>query len=94
MIPFYDRQIETALLEVDHGTIEAAQAMGISPAGIVFRVYLIEGLPSIVRFSAVTIINLIGLTTMAGAIGAGGIGTMAIQRGITVFRQMSQLLPL
>lgn len=94
MIPFYDRQIETALLEVDHGTIEAAQAMGISPAGIVFRVYLIEGLPSIVRVSAVTIINLIGLTTMAGAIGAGGIGTMAIQRGITVFRQMSQLLPL
>lgn len=59
VIPFFARQIENALLEVDPGVIEAAEAMGTSPLGIIFRVYLIEGLPSIIRVSAVTIINLI-----------------------------------
>ncbi|MGK0552377.1 methionine ABC transporter permease [Enterococcus faecalis] len=86
VIPFFARQIENALLEVDPGVIEAAQAMGTSPAGIIFRVYLIEGLPSIVRVSAVTVINLIGLTAMAGAIGAGGLGNLAIARGYNRFQ--------
>ena len=80
-VPFYSRQIQNALLEVDKGVIEAAEAMGSSPIEIIFRVYLKEGLPSIIRVSSVTIINLIGLTTMAGAIGGGGLGNLAIARG-------------
>lgn len=80
-VPFYSKQIQNALLEVDSGVIEAAEAMGSSPAEIIFRVYLKEGLPSIIRVSSVTIINLIGLTAMAGAIGGGGLGNLAITRG-------------
>jgi D-methionine transport system permease protein len=86
VIPFFARQIENALLEVDPGIIEAAEAMGTSSVGIIFRVYLVEGLPSIIRASAVTIINLIGLTAMAGAIGAGGLGNLAISRGYNRFQ--------
>ncbi len=86
VVPFYARQIENALLEVDPGVIEAAEAMGTSPLGIIFRVYLIEGLPSILRVSAVTIINLIGLTAMAGAVGGGGLGNLAITRGYNRFQ--------
>src|SRR5699024_8390640 len=71
-VPFYARQIQVALLEVDPGVIEAAQSMGSSPLEIIFRVYLKEGLTSIIRVSALTIINVIGLTTMAGAIGGEG----------------------
>lgn len=85
-MPFFARQVENALLEVDSGVVEAAEAMGTSPLGIIFRVYLIEGLPSIIRVSAVTIINLIGLTTMAGAVGAGGLGNLAISRGYNRFQ--------
>ena len=86
VIPFFARQIEIALLEVDPGVIEAAEAMGTSPLGIVFRVYLKEGLPGIVRVSALTIINVIGLTAMAGAVGAGGLGSLAITRGYNRFQ--------
>ncbi|MTD42381.1 ABC transporter permease subunit [Erwinia sp. CPCC 100877] len=86
VIPFFARQIENALLEVDPGVVEAAAAMGTSSLGIIFRVYLVEGLPSIIRVSSVTIINLIGLTAMAGAIGAGGLGNLAITRGYNRFQ--------
>lgn len=86
VVPFYARQIENTLLEVDPGVIEAAEAMGTSPLGILFRVYLIEGLPGIVRVSAVTIINIIGFTAMAGAVGAGGLGNLAITRGYNRFQ--------
>ena len=79
--PFYARQIENALAEVDGGIIEAAKSMGDSPSNIVFGVYLKEGLPAILRASAMTIISLIGLTAMAGAVGAGGLGNLAITRG-------------
>lgn len=86
VIPFFARQIEIALLEVDPGVIEAAEAMGTSPFGIIFRVYLLEGLPGIVRVSALTIINVIGLTAMAGAVGAGGLGSLAVTRGYNRFQ--------
>jgi ABC-type metal ion transport system, permease component len=86
VVPFFARQIEIALLEVDPGVIEAAQAMGTSPLGIIFRVYLLEGLPGIVRVSALTIINVIGLTAMAGAVGAGGLGSLAVTRGYNRFQ--------
>jgi D-methionine transport system permease protein len=81
IIPFYSRQVENALLEVDPGIVEAAESMGSSPLEIIFGVYLKEGLPSLVRVSAVSIINLIGLTTMAGVVGGGGLGDLAIARG-------------
>lgn len=86
VVPFFARQVENALLEVDPGGIEAAESMGTSPLGIVFRVYLIEGLPGIIRVSALTIINVIGLTAMAGAVGAGGLGNLAISRGYNRFQ--------
>lgn len=86
VVPFFAREVENALLEVDPGVIEAAESMGTSPIGIVFRVYLIEGLPGIIRVSALTIINVIGLTAMAGAVGAGGLGNLAISRGYNRFQ--------
>lgn len=85
-IPFYSRQIETALLNVDKGVIEAAKAMGSSPLEIIFRVYLREGLIGIIRVSQLTLISLIGLSALAGAIGAGGLGNLAISQGFNRYR--------
>ncbi len=85
-VPFFARQIQNALLEVDSGVIEAAESMGSSPLEIIFRVYLKEGLTAIIRVSSVTIINLIGLTAMAGAIGGGGLGNLATARGYNRFQ--------
>jgi D-methionine transport system permease protein len=79
--PFYARQIETALSEVDGGLVEAAQAMGDSPLQIIWRVYLRESIPSIVRVTTITLVSLIGLTAMAGTVGAGGLGDFAIRYG-------------
>ena len=72
--PFFARQVETALAGVDPGLIEAAKAMGCRPAGIILRVYLKEGAADIARGATITLINLIGLTAMAGYVGAGGLG--------------------
>ena len=85
IFPFYARQVQNALLDVDHGVIEAAESMGSSPMAIIFRIYLREGLAYIIRVSIVTIISLIGLTTMAGAIGSGGLGDVAINIGYARF---------
>lgn len=80
-VPFFARQIESAIAEVDMGLIEAAQSMGSSPLEIIFRIYLRESIPSIARVTMVTAVNLIGLTAMAGAVGAGGLGDFAIRYG-------------
>ena len=80
-VPFYTRQVETALADVDAGKIEAARSMGSGTLGIVFRVYLHEALPDLIRVTTITAISLIGLTTSAGAVGAGGIGSFAINYG-------------
>lgn len=85
IFPFYARQVQNALLDVDQGIVEADQSMGSSPIAIIFRVYLKEGLPDLIRVSIVTVISLIGLTTMAGAIGAGGLGDIAISIGYARF---------
>lgn len=85
-VPFYARQIENALIDVDKGVIEAARAMGNSPIEIIIRVYLREGLAGIIRVSQLTLISLIGLTAMAGAIGAGGLGDLAISQGYNRFQ--------
>ena len=80
-VPFYSRQVEVALSGVEEGKIEAARSMGSGTCGIIFRVYLHEALPDLIRVTTVTAISLIGLTTMAGAVGAGGIGSFAINYG-------------
>ena len=80
-VPFYTRQVEVALSSVDEGKLEAARSMGSGALGLVFRVYLHEAVPELVRVTTVTAISLIGLTTMAGAVGAGGIGSFAINYG-------------
>lgn len=80
-VPFFSRQIESALAELDPGLVEAAQSMGSGPIEIIFRVYLRECIPGIVRGTTITAISLIGLTAMAGAVGAGGLGDFAIRFG-------------
>ena len=80
-VPFFTRQIESALAEVDHGLIEAAESMGSSPWEIVFRVYLKESLSGIIRGVQITFVSLVGLTAMAGAVGGGGLGDFAIRYG-------------
>jgi D-methionine transport system permease protein len=73
--------MESALSEIDRGSIEAAQSIGTSPLGIIFRVYLKESIPGIIRGATITFISLVGLTAMAGAVGGGGLGDFAIRYG-------------
>ena len=80
-VPFYTRQVEVALAGVNEGKVEAARSMGSGTLGLIFRVYLHEAVPELIRVTTVTAISLIGLTTMAGAAGAGGIGSFAINYG-------------
>ncbi len=80
-VPFFARQVESALAHVKHGLIEAAEAMGKSPLSIIFTIYLHESIPAIARGTTITLINLIGLTAMAGYVGAGGLGDYAITWG-------------
>ena len=80
-VPFYTRQVEVALTGVNEGKVEAARSMGSGTLGLIFRVYLHEAVPELIRVTTVTAISLIGLTTMAGAVGAGGIGSFAINYG-------------
>ncbi|MFC4653350.1 methionine ABC transporter permease [Lactococcus nasutitermitis] len=85
VFPFYARQVQAALEAVDHGKVEAAQTVGADFIDIVFTVYLREELSGLIRVSTVTIISLIGLTAMAGAIGSGGLGNTAISYGYNRF---------
>lgn len=84
-IPFFARVAESALREVDRGLVEAAQAMGCSPWQIILKVLVPEALPSLVLGVALTIISLIGYSAMAGAIGGGGLGDLAIRYGYQRF---------
>lgn len=80
-VPFFTRQVEAALAGVLPGKLEAARSMGSGTLGLIFRVYLHEAVPDLVRVTTITAISLIGLTTMAGAVGAGGLGSFAINYG-------------
>ncbi len=84
--PFIARLVETALIEVDGGVIEAAQSMGATPWQIITKVMIPEAMPSITASITVTIINLIGCSAMAGAVGGGGLGDLAIRYGYQRFR--------
>lgn len=80
-IAFYARLVEGALCEVDAGIIEAAQAFGASPLRIIVSVLLREALPGFLRGLTVTVISLIGYSAMAGIVGGGGVGDLAIRFG-------------
>ncbi len=85
--PFFIRQVDMALTDIDNGLIEAAQSMGISPLGIIFRVYLKESIPALARSTTITAISLLGLTAMGGAVGGGGLGSFVIRYGHNRFYQ-------
>ena len=85
-VPFIGRQVETSLREVPHGLIEAALSMGATPIQIISRVLLPESMPSIVSQLTTVIIALVGESAMAGAIGGGGLGDLAIRYGYQRFR--------
>ncbi len=85
-IPFIGRQVETSLKEVPYGLIEAALSMGATPMQIISRVLLPESMPSIVAQLTTVVISLVGESAMAGAIGGGGLGDLAIRYGYQRFR--------
>ncbi|NLC63035.1 MAG: ABC transporter permease [Thermoanaerobacterales bacterium] len=84
-IPFMARITETALREVEKGIIEAAQSMGASPYQIITKVLIPEALPSMVSGITITAINLVGYTAMAGVLGGGGLGDLAVRYGYQRF---------
>ncbi len=84
--PFVARLVEQSLLEVDPGVIEAAQAMGASNMQIIRKVMLLEARPSLLNGAAVATINILGYTAMAGIVGAGGLGEIAIRFGLYRFQ--------
>ena len=84
--PFVARLVEQSLLEVDPGVIEAAQAMGASNFQIIRKVLLLEARPSLLNGAAVATINILGYTAMAGVVGAGGLGEIAIRYGLYRFQ--------
>ena len=84
--PFVARLVETSLKEVDPGVVQAARTMGSTNSQIVFKVLLPEALPSLISGLTLTIINLIGYSAMAGAVGGGGLGDLAIRYGYQRFR--------
>ncbi len=84
--PFVARVIESALKEVDPGVVQAARAMGSTNWQIIWKVLLPEAKPSLVSGITLTVINLIGYSAMAGAIGGGGLGDLAIRYGYQRFR--------
>ena len=85
-VPFIGRQVETSLAEVPYGLVEAALSMGATPLQIIRRVLLPEAMPSIVAQLTTVIISLVGESAMAGAIGGGGLGDLAIRYGYQRFR--------
>ena len=85
-VPFIGRQVETTLREVPHGLIEAALSMGATPMQIILRVLLPESMPGIVSQLTTVVIALVGESAMAGAIGGGGLGDLAIRYGYQRFR--------
>jgi D-methionine transport system permease protein len=83
--PLFARLAETAMREVDRGVIEAAEAIGASPFEIVVKVLVPEALPGIVAGVTVALVSLIGYSTMAGAVGGGGLGDLGVRYGYQRF---------
>lgn len=87
-VPFLARILENAMLEVDQGLVDAARSFGASDTQILFRVLLVEAVPSIINNTTLASINCVGATTMAGAVGAGGLGAVALNYGFYSFNDM------
>ena len=85
-IPFLSRLVETSIRDVDFGLVEAAESMGATPFQNIRKVLIPEALPTIINNITVLIVNLIGASAMAGAIGGGGLGDIAIRYGYQRFR--------
>lgn len=81
-IPFVARLVESAFAEVDEGLIKAAITMGATPTQIVRKVYLVESVPALIRLISLTMITLVGYAAMAGVVGGGGLGDIAIRYGL------------
>lgn len=84
-MPFIARIVDSALLEIQKGLIEAALAMGATPRQIILKVLLPEAFPSIINGLTLTVISLVGYSAMAGAVGGGGLGDLAIRYGYQRF---------
>lgn len=82
--PYIARMVESSLEEVDHGIIEAAQSMGSTNMQLIFKVLLPEAVPSLVNGAAISITTILGYTAMASAAGGGGLGALAIVKGLNV----------
>ena len=85
-IPMYARIVESSLLEIGKGKIEAAQAMGSTNINIIFKILLPETLPSLIRGFTVSVISVLSMTALAGMFGAGGIGDIAVRYGYQRFQ--------
>lgn len=79
--PFIARMVETSLAEVDAGVVEAARSMGASPLQTIWKVYLPEATPSLVLGGAISIVTILGYSAIAGTVGAGGLGDIAVRYG-------------
>lgn len=84
--PFVARLIESALKEVDNGVVEAAKSFGASDFQIIFKVMVVEALPAIISAITLTLITVVGFSAMAGAVGGGGLGDVAIKYGYYRFQ--------
>ena len=84
-IPYIARMVETSIREIPFGLIEAAQSMGATPLQIIYKVLLPESLPSILDSMTVVMVSLVGASAMAGTIGGGGLGDLAIRYGYQRF---------
>jgi len=90
-IPFVARMIENSLSEVDAGLVEAGHAMGASSCQIIRSILMIEAMPGVIHCMTITLINLIAYSAMAGAIGGGGLGDLAIRYGYQRFNMTVML---
>ena len=86
--PMVARMVESSLREVDHGVIEAAQSMGASPLQIIWKVLLPEAKPSLISGGTITLTTILGYGAMAGVIGGGGLGKLAIDYGLYNFKKL------
>ncbi|MCT4604736.1 MAG: ABC transporter permease [Marinisporobacter sp.] len=84
--PFFSRVVETSIREVDWGVVEASISMGATPSQIIFKVLIPEAMPSLILGVTITIINILGYSAMAGVVGGGGLGDLAVRYGYQRFQ--------
>ena len=92
--PFVARMVQQSLNEIDQGVVEAARVMGATNMQIVLKVLLPESVPSLIRGAAVTVITLVGYSAMAGALGGGGLGDIAVRYGMQRYEYDIMILTL